>query len=150
MRTSLRASSSKLCSEALTTFVPPRGTGSNSATGVTVPVRPTYVLMFRTTVCAASGGYLNATTQRGAFEVAPSSSCSSRRLTLTTMPSISKSRSWRCSRHSSMNAIDFVERRAEAALRVQRQAEPLQQLVAGPLRVDLPAVDARRRGRCTR
>ena len=43
----------------------------------------------RTIVCAASGGYLYATAQRGAFEVAPNSSCSSRRLTLTTMPSIS-------------------------------------------------------------
>src|ERR1044071_7054145 len=72
---------------------PARRTGSNSATGVTVPVRPTYKLMLRTIVCAASGGYLNATAQRGAFDVAPSSSCSSRRFTFTTMPSISKSRS---------------------------------------------------------
>ena len=41
MRTSLRRSSSSLCSVARATSTPPMRTGSMSATGVTTPVRPT-------------------------------------------------------------------------------------------------------------
>ena len=39
--TSLRVSSSMLCSVALLTVTPPTNTGSNRATGVSAPVRPT-------------------------------------------------------------------------------------------------------------
>ena len=41
MRTSLRATSSALCSVALVTTTPPTSTGASRATGVIAPVRPT-------------------------------------------------------------------------------------------------------------
>ena len=45
MRTSLRAISSSLCSVALETTTPPTVTGSSLATGVSAPVRPTWISM---------------------------------------------------------------------------------------------------------
>ena len=44
-RTSLRRSSNTLCSVALLTVVPPTNTGSSLATGVSLPVRPTWISM---------------------------------------------------------------------------------------------------------
>ncbi len=47
-----------LWSVARLTVVPARRTGSNSATGVSTPVRPTWTTMSVTTVVASSGGNL--------------------------------------------------------------------------------------------
>jgi hypothetical protein len=44
-RTPLRRSSNRLCSVALLTVVPPTNTGSSLATGVSLPVRPTWISM---------------------------------------------------------------------------------------------------------
>ena len=54
-RTSARASASRLCSEARATVLPASATGSNSATGVSAPVRPTWITIARTRVLARSG-----------------------------------------------------------------------------------------------
>lgn len=47
------------------TLVPARKIGSNTAVGVSTPVRPTVTSMSRTTLSLTSGGYLNAMAQRG-------------------------------------------------------------------------------------
>ncbi len=65
MRTSLRRASSSLCSVALLTVVPPTNTGSSLATGVSLPVRPTWMSMSRSSVICSCAGYLCATAQRG-------------------------------------------------------------------------------------
>ena len=57
-RTSLRATSSSLCSVARATVEPARKTGSRLATGVSLPVRPTCTSIERTTVAAWRAGYL--------------------------------------------------------------------------------------------
>ncbi len=57
-RTSLRAISSSLWSVARLTVVPARNTGSRCATGVSLPVRPTYTSIACTSVAACSAGYL--------------------------------------------------------------------------------------------
>ena len=44
-RMSLRAISSSLCSVARDTTTPPTVTGSSSATGVSAPVRPTWIVI---------------------------------------------------------------------------------------------------------
>ena len=82
MRTSSRAISSALCSVAFCTITPPTPTGSSFATGVSAPVRPTWISMSRTTVVACSAGNLCATAQRGLRETKPSRSCQSSRSTL--------------------------------------------------------------------
>jgi hypothetical protein len=55
-RTSLRSTSSKLCSEARLTVVPESWTGSSSATGVIWPLLPTFSSISRTwlTCCSAA------------------------------------------------------------------------------------------------
>ena len=58
MRTSLRAISSSLCSVAFCTTTPPTVTGSSLATGVSAPVRPTWISMSRRMVVAFSAGNL--------------------------------------------------------------------------------------------
>ena len=58
---------SSLCSEARDTVVPASSTGSSSATGVSVPTRPTCTVMSLSRVVACRGGYLYATAQRGAL-----------------------------------------------------------------------------------
>ena len=72
-RTSLRCSSSTLCSVALLTVTPPTNTGSRRATGVSAPVRPTCHSMPRTVVISSSAGNLCAIAQRGARATKPSS-----------------------------------------------------------------------------
>ena len=57
-RTSLRCSSSMLCSVALATVAPPTNTGSSRATGVSAPVRPTCHSIARTRVISSSAGKL--------------------------------------------------------------------------------------------
>ncbi len=64
-------------------------TGSNSATGVSTPVRPTWMRISRRTVVFSSGGNLKAMAQRGARAVNPSSSCWAKLSTFTTTPSMS-------------------------------------------------------------
>ena len=81
-RTSLRAISSSLCSVALETTTPPTVTGSSLATGVSAPVRPTWISIFSTIVVACSAGNLCATAQRGLRETKPSRSCNARSSTL--------------------------------------------------------------------
>jgi len=103
-RTSSRRTSSGLCRVARLTVEPSRSTGSNSATGVSAPVRPTWTAMCSTRVVACRAGYLYATAQRGILAVAPRRACSAAALTLTTTPSISKGRSGIRPRTSSMNA----------------------------------------------
>ena len=82
MRTSLRAISSSLCSVAFCTTTPPTVTGSSLATGVSAPVRPTWMSMSRKIVVAFSAGNLWATAQRGERDTKPSRSCKSSRSTL--------------------------------------------------------------------
>src|SRR3569833_965613 len=65
-RTSLRCTSSSLCSVALETVTPPTNTGCRRAVGVIAPVRPTCTSMAVTTVMASSAGNLCASAQRGA------------------------------------------------------------------------------------
>ncbi len=65
MRTSLRRTSSSLCSVALVTVTPPTKTGFSRATGVIAPVRPTCTSMPITSVAISSAGNLCATAQRG-------------------------------------------------------------------------------------
>ena len=94
-RTSLRLTSSSLCSVALPTVTPLTNTGSRMANGVTMPVRPVFTAISRRTVVRSSGGNLYAMAHRGACDVAPSSSCCAIESTFTTTPSISKSIVWR-------------------------------------------------------
>ncbi len=58
LRTSLRRSSSSLCSVARDTVTPPTLTGLRCATGVSAPVRPTCTSMDSTSVDSSSGGNL--------------------------------------------------------------------------------------------
>src|SRR3954447_23637378 len=59
-RTSLRATSSRLCRVARATVTPPISTGSMIATGVTTPVRPTEGRIERMRVTSLRGGNLKA------------------------------------------------------------------------------------------
>jgi hypothetical protein len=77
-RMSLRAISSSLCSVARVTRTPPTLTGSSSATGVSAPVRPTWMRMSRRMVCACSAGNFQAVAQRGARPTKPSRRCKAR------------------------------------------------------------------------
>src|SRR5665647_1881121 len=63
-RTSLRRASSSLCRVALVTVTPPTNTGASRATGVSLPVRPTWTSMPSTVVSCSCAGYLCATAQR--------------------------------------------------------------------------------------
>ena len=81
-RTSLRSISSSLCRVARLTTTPPTVTGSSSATGVMAPVRPTWIVIAFSRVCACSAGNLWAIAQRGARLTKPSRSCQSSRSTL--------------------------------------------------------------------
>ena len=81
-RTSLRAISSSLCSVALETTTPPTVTGCSLATGVSAPVRPTWISIACTVVEARSAGNLCAVAQRGLRETKPSRSCKARPSTL--------------------------------------------------------------------
>src|SRR4030095_13701633 len=87
--TSLRRTSSSLCSVALVTVTPPTNTGFKRATGVIAPVRPTCTSMPTTSVAISSAGNLCATAQRGSRLTKPSFCCRSRRSTLYTTPAIS-------------------------------------------------------------
>ena len=68
------AVSNTLCSVALLTVVPPTNTGSSLATGVSLPVRPTWMSMPFTRGRCSCAGYLCATAQRGSRETKPSCS----------------------------------------------------------------------------
>ena len=74
-RMSLRAISSSLCSVARDTSTPPTFTGSSSATGVSAPVRPTWMRISRSVVVACSAGNFQAIAQRGARPTKPSRRC---------------------------------------------------------------------------
>jgi hypothetical protein len=78
MRMSFRAISSSLCSVAFCTSTPPTFTGSSRATGVSAPVRPTWMRMSCNTVIACSAGNFHAIAQRGARPTKPSRRCSAR------------------------------------------------------------------------
>jgi len=81
-RISLRSISSSLCRVARATTTPPTLIGFRLATGVSVPVRPTWIVIFSSTVSARSAGNLCASAQRGARLTMPSRACQSRRFTL--------------------------------------------------------------------
>ena len=68
---------------------PPTFTGSSSATGVSAPVRPTWMWIARSTVVACSAGNFYAIAQRGARPTKPSRRCKARSLILYTTPSMS-------------------------------------------------------------
>ncbi len=85
----LRLMSSSLCSVAVETVTPPTWTGSSSAQGLSAPVRPTLMWMWRSVVTAVEGAHLYARAQRGRSWRAPSRSCCSNESTLITIPSIS-------------------------------------------------------------
>ena len=78
-----------LCSVARAIVEPATTTGSNSATGVSTPVRPTCTRIWRKTVLFSSGGNLNAMDQRGARAVKPRLACEANESTFTTTPSMS-------------------------------------------------------------
>ena len=82
-RTSLRAISSALCRVAFSTTTPPTVTGSSRATGVTAPVRPTWMSMACRIVRACSAGNLRGDgPSSGERETKPRRVCQSRRSTL--------------------------------------------------------------------
>ena len=62
---------SPLCRLARETLVPARKIGSNTAVGVSTPVRPTVTSISRTVLSLTSGGYLKAIAQRGNLLVLP-------------------------------------------------------------------------------
>ena len=70
-------------------MVPDSSTGSSTATGVTAPVRPTWLWMSRSTVVTWRAGNLYAIAQRGNFAVVPSAARSAKSSTLITSPSTS-------------------------------------------------------------
>ena len=82
----------KLLSVALETVTPARSTGSSTASGLSFPVRETCQITSRTVVVASSAANLYAIAQRGNFCVYPSSSLIAVSSTLTTAPSIKKSK----------------------------------------------------------
>ena len=88
-RTSLWRTWSSLCSVERPTVEPPTKTGSSTANGVALPVRPMETWMSRSTVVRSSGGSLNATAHRGALEVNPNACWTARSSTFTTTPSMS-------------------------------------------------------------
>ena len=82
---------SPLCRLARETLVPAKKIGSNTAVGVSTPVRPTVTSISRTTLSLTSGGYLNAIAQRGNLFVLPKVRRAARSWTLMTAPSMSNS-----------------------------------------------------------
>jgi hypothetical protein len=68
-------------------------TGSNTAKGVTAPVRPTLMSIFTSLVSACSGGNLYAIAHRGNLDVVPSLARSAIVSSLTTTPSVSNGKS---------------------------------------------------------
>ena len=104
-------------------MTPPTTTGSSTANGVTLPVRPVCTSIARSSVVRSSGGNLNAIAQRGACDVAPSSRCRSVRSTLITAPSISQSTEWRCSSQCPRNARHRVDRSPPLGGRRHGQAD---------------------------
>ena len=89
IRISLLSIYAALCSVALRTVTPPICTGSRTAFGLSVPVRPTVTPTSTSFVRASRALNLNAIAQRGSRATAPSFSCSAKSSTLTTTPSIS-------------------------------------------------------------
>jgi hypothetical protein len=88
-RTSLRRTSSSLWRLTLRIVTPASSTGSSLATGVSVPVLPTFTSIACTTVVAWRAANLKAMAQRGWCAVAPSRRWCSRESTFTTTPSAS-------------------------------------------------------------
>ncbi len=80
---------SSLCRIARETVVPASSTGSNTAVGVSTPVRPTETSIFSSFDSFSSGGYLKATAQRGNLFVLPNASRWAKSSTFTTAPSMS-------------------------------------------------------------
>ena len=88
-RMSLRAMSSSLWSVALPTVTPPTLTGSSTAQGTMLPVRPTFTSMLFSFVTVVVGANLKAIAQRGSRPTEPSACWVANSLILTTTPSIS-------------------------------------------------------------
>ena len=87
------------------------------ATGVSVPVRPTYGTMSSIVVSTCSGGNLYAMAHRGARLTMPRRSCWSNRSTLTTTPSVSYGSACRASRHCLGERDDAVDVEARLVIR---------------------------------
>ena len=131
-RTSLRLMSSSLCSVASFTVAPPMFTGSRTAYGFMLPVRPTLTPMSSSVVVRCVGGNLNAIAQRGSRPTTPSCSCSRRSSIFTTTPSISYGRSSRFSYPAFAVRDDVIDRLVADDVRVDLEAElaqPGQRLV---------------------
>ena len=77
-----RSISSALWSVALVTTTPPTVTGASRATGVSAPVRPTWMSIAVSVVSARSAGNLCAIAQRGVRPTVPSRACQSSRSSL--------------------------------------------------------------------
>ena len=105
IRISFSLIKSWLCNVTRLTFVPDTNTDSNSPVGVRTPVRPTLIVMSLRIVSTSSGGYLYAVAHLGSFAVLPSTSWSSKLLTLITIPSVSYGNSWRFSPQYSIASI---------------------------------------------
>ena len=95
MRISLRWISSSLCNVARLTVLPLTNTGSSAATGVRIPVRPTWTLISSNFVSTRSAAYLYAIAHRGDLAVKPSCSRCTSASTLITAPSVSYRKSCR-------------------------------------------------------
>ena len=78
-----------LCSVARAMVEPATVTGSNSATGVSTPVRATWMRISRRTVVFLLGRELERDRPARARAVKPSSSCWAKLSTFTTTPSMS-------------------------------------------------------------
>ncbi len=133
-RTFLRRISSRLCRVARAIVEPATTTGSNSATGVSMPVRPTWIVCRAKGCVFSSGGNLKAIAQRGARACNPgppaprTSSPSPRRRRCR------KASASRCARLR-QEVVHLVGARAAAGVgvNVEAAAQPLEEL---PLRGD--------------
>ena len=86
---SFRRISSSLCRVARLILLPRSNTGSSSATGVSAPVRPTWIVMSRRRVSACSAMYFHAFAYFGKRDVYPAFSRNATRFSLITAPSVS-------------------------------------------------------------
>ena len=125
----------------------PPSPGRRCATGVRVPVRPTYATMSSTTVSTCSGGNLKAIAQRGARLTIPRRACWSKRSTLTTTPSVSYGQVVAGLAPALGEGDDALDVEAGLAVRVDREAQGLEAREGRRLAVDGGGVAGRgRRG----
>ena len=150
MCTSLRRTSSSLCSVALVTVTPPTNTGASRATGVIAPVRPTWTSMPSTSVAISSAGNLCATAQRGSRVTKPSVRCSVEAVDLVD-DAVDVERQAAAPLGDALVERDELGGAArDAALAIDRQPERLERSRAAPRAWRAARTLASRRGRTRR